>query len=239
MSPEIGLNSGQGRTTSDHDSLGQQSGIVSNSPDGNLLDNGLNSDEAELRRFLSLLVDAPFDQLHKSILNFDGIYVFGENHDFPRGDEIITFLDRNPGMITHIVLEVAGDDQKAIDEYFDGNPNALTEKYSLDELYPYGRIIEHARKNGIKVIAGDMTIAQVETWVDENRHSIKSTMDLMPNYDERHLLVQMLEPRSKITGEKVKKIIIENPDAKVVVSCGAGHVALIATGYYGIAHNEL
>lgn len=187
----------------------------------------------ELKHSLSQLIDTSFEDLHSRIVTLERVWIFGENHESPRIDELVEFATNSDIPVSHIVIEVIADDQAEIDEYVNAKTENMPQYYDTDSNYPMGNILNYARNNNVKVIAGDMSVAQMEKWIDTNKDEVHSVMKEITDYDVTALLVHSHAERSKVTGEKIKGIIENDQSANVLVICGAGHVALIAASFYG------
>lgn len=182
---------------------------------------------------ISRLLDTPTSYLNNEVIIFEGVHIFGENHAYPRSDEIIEYSENSSSPTTHILLELPEDFQPHIDDFLSESGDSATRIDLTKFGGPYERILRFARDKKIKVLTSEMHTDRFVDWGRDNPDTVKMLME-SGNLNETALVVTSLPARCKFTGEKIRQIYEEIENSQILVSCGAKHVAGIAAGFYGV-----
>lgn len=187
----------------------------------------------EISKKLIEIKGKTLEEISKEFIEIGNVHIFGEFHDRPRVFELIVALQS--GQYTHLILELSEDMQQTLDEFAQDKIVEISqlEKLSID----YQKLVEEAKKNKVRVIAGDMSGAKMREWIlFKHKHMV----DYLKNYLKQFNLGEkqiaeiiatiMIPERSRVTVEKINNILSENPNAKILVSCGALHVEYIVEG---------
>lgn len=192
----------------------------------------------EVTSAISRLIDTPTFYLNEEVIIFEDVHIFGEDHTYPRSDEIIEYSENSSSPTTHILLELPEDFQPHIDDFLLASSDAATCIDLTKFGGPYGRILSFARDKRIKVLTSEMHTDRFVDWGRDNPDAVKMLME-SGNLNETALLVASLPARCKFTGEKIRQLYEETENPQILVSCGSKHVAGIAAGFYGVKLDSL
>jgi hypothetical protein len=178
------------------------------------------------------------------VIRFPRVSIFGEADHIlrPRGMEMVDRAKLSHLPPTHFILEMTEDRQHTIDRYLGGELDSSRLRLEISGLRQSDiDILSYAKQNGIKVIAGDMTVNEMGAWLKKHPDTVRAVKrsENNPNQAAVILAVIMEKERSFVTGKKIKHILSADEHAEIWVNCGALHVANILKGIYGLEETDL
>lgn len=197
----------------------------------------------DINKQINELGSTSIESIATKVISVPRVSVFGEaDHTLrPRGLEMINQAKASSVPPTHFVMELPGNDQEVIDKYLSGEINTPGLQVKMQGLRESELdILNYAKEKGIKVIAGDMTIEEMDEWLKAHADIVKNVKQTTGNPAQTAVVLAVLmeKERSFVTGRKIKAVLSDNADAEVWVNCGALHVPNILRGIYGLDQTE-